>query len=157
MSLQQSVEEVANHLPPPMSEEFSLVLQRVRGGQSLERALAACDSRVGLANLSLVLQSLILNERRGGPLPTLLDKIATSLQAISKVEERVKTETSGVRLASRLMAAMPVLVCTLLYLASPDHVGMLFNSLIGNLILLLALALDVVGFTILRRIADLEV
>lgn len=157
MSLLQAIEEIVGRLPAPMSQEFRLVLQRLQAGQSLEASLRACDARVALPNLTLVIQSLLLNESRGGRLPDLLDKISHSLQAIERVEERVKTETSGIKLSSRLMAAMPVVVLFLLYLASPDHVLMLFQTLIGNLILLAALALDFVGFTIIRRLGNLEV
>ena len=134
-----------------------MVLQRVQAGQPLERALAACDERLGIPNLSLVIQSIRVNEERGGRLPELLEKIAKSLREIARVEERVKTETSGIRLSSKLMAAMPLVIGFLLYLASPEHIRMLFTTLLGNLILLTVALLDYVGFAMIRKLGDLEV
>jgi tight adherence protein B len=157
MSLLQSVEEVAVRMPPPVSQELSMVLQGVRAGQTLEAALAACDQRLGIPNLSLVIQSIRVNEERGGRLPELLEKIAKSLREIARVEARVKTETSGIRLSSKLMAAMPLVIGFLLYLASPDHIRMLFNTVLGNLILLTVAALDYLGFAMIRKLGDLEV
>jgi len=157
MSLLQSVEEAATRMPPPISQELSMVLQRVRAGQPLERALAACDERLGIPNLSLVIQSIRVNEERGGRLPELLEKIAKSLREIARVEERVKTETSGIRLSSKLMAAMPLVIGFLLYLASPEHIQMLFTTVLGNLILLTVALLDYLGFAMIRKLSDLEV
>jgi tight adherence protein B len=157
MSLLQSVEEVARRMPPPIAQEFSMVLERVRTGQPLEAALAACDRRLDIPNLSLVVQSVRVNEERGGRLPELLEKIAKSLREISRVEERVKTETAGIRLSSKLMAAMPLVIGFLLYLASPEHILMLFNTLLGNLILLAVAVLDYLGFAIIRKLGELEV
>jgi tight adherence protein B len=157
MSLLQSVEEAAERMPPPIAQELSMVLQRVRAGQPLERALAACDERLGIPNLSLVIQSIRVNEERGGRLPELLEKIAKSLREIARVEERVKTETAGIRLSSKLMAAMPLVIGFLLYLASPEHIRMLFDTVIGNMILLTVAILDYLGFAMIRKLGDLEV
>lgn len=157
MNLHQGLLEVADRLPAPISQECFILLRRLEAGQSMEAALLEADARLGLPNLSLVLQSLVVNERRGGKLPALLERIAKSLREIERVEERVKTETSGIRLSSRFMAAMPIVVCSLVYLASPEHVLMLFETLVGNLILALALGLDYAGFTMIRRLSELEV
>lgn len=157
MNLHQSLQEVTARLPAPLAQECAVISKRVETGQSVEAALVEADSRLQIPNLSLVLQSLVVNERRGGKLPALLDRIGRSLREIERVEERVKTETSGIRLSSRIMAAMPLVVCFLLYLASPEHVLMLFETALGNLLLAGALALDYAGFTMIRRLSELEV
>ena len=157
MNLHQSLNEIADRLPPPIAQECQIILRRLEAGQAMEAALQEADARLGIPNLSLVIQSLVVNERRGGKLPDLLERIGQSLREIERVEERVKTETSGIKLSSRIMAAMPLLVCFLLYLASPDHVLMLFETTLGNLLLVAALVLDYVGFTMIRKLGELEV
>lgn len=157
MNLHQSLHEIADRLPPPIAQECTVMLRRIEAGQSVEAALLEADARIAVPNLSLVLQSLVVNERRGGKLPALLERIGASLREIERVEERVKTETSGIKLSSRIMAAMPLVVCFLLYLASPEHVLMLFETTLGNLLLVAALALDYAGFTMIRKLSELEV
>ncbi len=157
MNLSQSVEEVATRMPPPIAQEFAMVLQRMRAGQTLEAALRACDERLDLPNLSLVIRSIIVNEQRGGPLPELLEKIGESLREIRRVEERVKTETSGIKLSSKIMAAMPLLVGFMLYLVAPEHIMMLFTTFLGNVVLVIAGMLDWIGFMIIKKLGDLEV
>ena len=157
MNLHQSLHDVTGRLPPPISQECQVILHRIETGQAMEAALLETDRRLALPNLSLVIQSLVVNERRGGKLPALLERIALSLREIERVEERVQTETSGIKLASRIMAAMPLVILLLLYLASPEHVLMLFQTTLGNLLLAVALGFDYLGFTMIRKLSELEV
>lgn len=157
MNLQMSLAEVAGRLPAPMSQECQTILRRIEGGQSVRAALVDADRRLQSARMSLVFHSLVVHERSGGRLPELLDRIARSLREIERVEERVKTETSGIRLAARLMVAMPVFIGGLLYLLSPEQVTMLFDTPIGNLMLATAIVLDYVAFQIIYRLSDLEI
>lgn len=157
MNLTQSIEEVATRMPAPISQEFSMVLQGMQAGRTLEASLAACDKRLGIPNLSLILRSIIVNEQRGGPLPQLLDKIAISVREIQRVEERVKTETSGIKLSSRIMAAMPLLIGVIMYFMAPDQIMLLFNTTFGNILLVVVGLLDYLGFSMIKRLGDLEV
>ena len=157
MNLHQALVEVADRLPPPIAQECRVLLRRIDAGQSLEGALREADRRLRIPNLGLVIQSLVVHQQRGGRLTELLQRIGRSLREIERVEERVRTETSGIRLSSRIMAAMPLFLGLMLYLASPEHVLMLFETTVGNLLLAAAVALDVAGFTMIRRLAELEV
>lgn len=157
MSLLQAIEEAAASFPAPMGQELAVTLERIDAGATLERALGDLDRRLALPGLHLVLRALLIAEARGGDLPRLLSKIARTLMETERVEQRIATETSGVRLASRLMAAMPLLIGVFLYMASPEHVTMLFTTLLGNLILVLAAVFDWLGFSLIRRLGDVEV
>lgn len=157
MNLHQSLIEIADRLPPPIAQECRVILRRIEAGQTMEAALCELDRRVAIPNLGLVIQSLLVNERRGGKLPDLLERIARSLREIERVEERVKTETSGIRLSSRMMAGMPFVVCFLLYTASPEHVLMLFETTLGNLLLMVALIFDYAGFAMIRKLSELDI
>jgi tight adherence protein B len=135
MSLHQALRDAADTLPAPMAQELGAALSRIDAGATVEEALSDLDRRLDLPGFYLVARAVTVAERRGGPLPRLLAKIGRTLQETERVEHRIETETSGVRLASRLMAAMPLLIGVFLYMASPEHVTMLFTTLAGNLVL----------------------
>ena len=157
MTLAQSIEEISEKFPAPMREEFAMVRRRIETGMTLEASLLAMDQRLQIPGLSLVVQSIVVNQQRGGRLPPLLERIGESLREIERVEERVKTETSGIKLSSRLMAAMPLVIGFLLYLMAPANIIMLFNTVLGNAILVLVVVLDYIGFGMIRKIADIDI
>jgi tight adherence protein B len=157
MSLHQALRDAADTLPAPMAQELGAALSRIDAGATVEEALSDLDRRLDLPGFYLVARAVTVAERRGGPLPRLLAKIGRTLQETERVEHRIETETSGVRLASRLMAAMPLLIGVFLYMASPEHVTMLFTTLAGNLVLVVAAFFDWLGFTLIKRLGEVEV
>jgi tight adherence protein B len=157
MTLEQSIEEIATKMRPPISEEFTLIKDRIDAGETIVSALKAADERLAAPRLGLVFQSMIVSQQRGGRLATLMDTLSVAIREIERVEERIKTETSGLRLSARIMVLMPILICGLLYIAEPTQVEMLFNTMIGNVILVIAIALDVAAFRMMQKLIDLDV
>ena len=86
-----------------------------------------------------------------------MDRLAAATKEIERVEERVRTETSGIRMSSNVMLAMPFLICSLLYVIEPNQVLILFDSFVGNVILVFALGLEVGAYFIIQRLIDLDV
>lgn len=157
MTLEETIEEIATNMRPPIAEEFALIRDRIEAGQTIASALQSADNRLQIPRMSLIFQSVIISQERGGQLASLMDRLSESTREIERVEERVKTETSGLVLSARIMVCMPVLICGFLYLADPEQVTMLFTTITGNVILVIALALDIGAFMIMRKLIDLEV
>jgi tight adherence protein B len=157
MTLEESITEIATNMRPPVAEEFTLIKQRIDSGQTIVAALRAADKRLQAPRLSLILQSIIVSQDRGGRLGSLMEQLSVAMREIQRVEERIKTETSGLRLSARIMVIVPFVICGFLYLAEPDQVTMLFTTLIGNVILVLAVGMDILAFRAMQKIIDLDV
>lgn len=157
MTLEESITEVATTMRPPVSEEFSLIKERIDAGQTIAAALKAADRRLNAPRLGLIFQSIIVSQERGGRLAQLMDRLSVAMREIQRVEERINTETSGLILSARIMVFLPFVICLLLYLAEPGQVTMLFTTGIGNVILVLAIAMDIIGFRMMQKIVDLDV
>jgi tight adherence protein B len=157
MTLEESITEIATNMRPPVAEEFTLIKQRIDSGQTIVAALRAADKRLQAPRLSLILQSIIVSQDRGGRLGSLMEQLSVAMREIQRVEERIKTETSGLRLSARIMVFVPFVICGFLYLAEPDQVTMLFTTLIGNVILVLAIGMDILAFRAMQKIIDLDV
>ena len=154
--LPKAIEDVAQKFPKPMSEEFDMICQRLDAGQTLSQALQEADTRLAIPNLSLVFRSIVVREDSGGNLVELLETLAVSLREIAKVEEKVENETSGIKLSSKLMAAMPILMTGILFLISPDNVVLLFKTIPGNIVVVLSIILTYTGFRMINKLADID-
>jgi tight adherence protein B len=157
MTLEESITEIATKMRAPISQEFALIKERIDGGETIVAALRAADARLGLPRLSLIFQTIIVGQERGGKLAALMDRLSDSIREIHRVEERVKTETSGLLLSARIMVFLPFVICGFLYMAAPDQIGVLFTTIVGNAILVLAIALDIAAFRIMQKLVDLDV
>lgn len=157
MTLEESIGEIADKMRPPVSQEFKLIKDRIDAGQTIVSALRAAEKRLEAPRLSLILQSIVVSQERGGRLATLMERLSEAMREIERVEERIKTETSGLRLSARIMVFLPFVICGFLYLAEPAQVTMLFTTAIGNVILVVAIAMDILAFRAMQKIIDLDV
>jgi tight adherence protein B len=157
MTLEESIKEISAKMRPPISQEFAMIKDRIDSGETIIAALRAADNRLKIPRLSLIFQTIIVGQERGGRLASLMDRLSDSIREIQRVEERVKTETSGLRLSANIMVLMPFVICGFLYMAAPEQIGVLFTTLIGNFILVLAIAMDIAAFRIMQKLIDLDV
>jgi len=157
LTIEQAVDDIAENMQAPASEEFALIRQRIDAGQLPSEAFKAAEKRLQIPRLTLIFQTIVVSLERGGRLASLMSRLAEATREIERVEERVKTETAGLRMSSNIMLVMPVLICGLLYLVEPNQVLLLFNNLVGNIVLVIAIALDIGAYFIMKRIIDLDV
>ena len=142
---------------PPMSEDFALIRERIDAGQTPINAIKSANERLEVPRLGLIFQTITVSLERGGRLASLMDRLAESTREIERVEERVKTETSGLRLSARIMAFMPLVLGLMLYVADPKMVTLLFDTFFGNVVLVIAIALDIGAYLIMKKLIDLDV
>src|SRR5690606_14852956 len=117
MTLEESITEIAANMRPPVSQEFALIKQRLDSGQAIASPLKAAAGRSQAARLSLMLQSMIASQERGGRLSAWMGRLSGAMREIGRVEERIKPEPSGLRLSARLMVFLPFVIGGFLYIA----------------------------------------
>ena len=157
LTLEQAIDDIAENMAAPASEEFALIRQRIDAGQLPVAAFRAAEERIQIPRLTLIFQTIVVSLERGGRLASLMDRLSEATREIERVEERVRTETAGIRMSSYIMLGMPFVLCGLLYLAEPNQVLILFNTFFGNVVLVIALAFEVAAYFIMKRIIDLDV
>ena len=157
MTIEQAFSEVVDNMYPPISEEFALIRERIDAGQPVIAAVKSADERLQVPRLSLIFQTICISLERGGRLASLMDRLAESTREIERVEERVRTETAGLRLSARIMFLMPFFICGLLYLIEPDQVMLLFDNLVGNIVLVIAIAMDISAYFIMKKLIELDI
>jgi tight adherence protein B len=157
MTIEQAFDEIIETMYPPVSEEFALIRERIEAGQPVIAAVKSANRRLDVPRLSLIFQTIVVSLERGGRLASLMDRLAESTREIERVEERVRTETAGLRLSARIMFFMPIVICGLLYLVEPDQVMLLFDNLVGNVILVVAIMLDIGAYFIMKKLIELDV
>jgi tight adherence protein B len=157
MTIEQAFSEMVDNMYPPISEEFALIRERIDAGQPVIAAVKSADKRLQVPRLSLIFQTICISLERGGRLASLMDRLAESTREIERVEERVRTETAGLRLSARIMFLMPFFICGLLYLIEPDQVMLLFDNLVGNIVLVIAIAMDISAYFIMKKLIELDI
>jgi len=157
LNLIQAMELVARDGPVPLRQEFAHLLREYEYGVPVEEAMENAAERIGSGDYRLLFSALQTHRERGGDLGDTLDRIASSIREIQRLENRVRSLTAQGRATARWLGAMPVVVLGILYLLVPEGVRLLFTDSLGKLILLVIVALNIVGFLWIRRIVAIDI
>ena len=104
----------------------------------------------------MVVQSLILGFRSGGQQSELLMRLAENLQKQEHIRERQATLSSQAKMQARVLVLMPIALFFLLRSMKPDHIAMLTGTLVGQLMLVAAGVLMIIGGWMMKKILNTD-
>jgi tight adherence protein B len=157
LNLVQSLEMIANDGPAPLSQEIEHLLREYEYGVPLDEAMDNTARRIGSSDYELLFAALHTHRQRGGNLGETLDRIASSIREIQRLENRVEALTAQGRATARWLGAMPAVVLGILYFIQPTEVIRLFTTDPGKVILAIVIVLNLVGFLWIRRIMAIDI
>jgi len=154
-SLPQAFEFVRPNMPEPSSTETQIVVRQINLGYSVDQALEELGRRRPGPELELLIEGLVLQRQLGGNMTDLMRNLAGFVRTRQNLEAEVRTLTAQGRLSAVVIA---LLVPASLVLLSffPGYVTVLLRTTIGNLILVAAALLELLGTAIVARVVRLE-
>jgi len=151
----QAFERAARELSAPINPELERVVQDVKVGLDLEEALQNLQQRVPVAELEMVVSSILIQRRSGGNLAELLAETATLLREEIRLNRELRVLTSQARLSGQIVGVLPLAFFMLFYFTSPDYLSPLLTTTLGKLLLTLALLSEVAGFLIIQKMVSI--
>jgi tight adherence protein B len=155
--LMQALDNVAGQLPPPLSTEVRRLLRDVAVGMSLEEAIGALDERVASKDATIVCSAILVQRTAGGNLAEILETVAHTIRERDRIRGEIRTLTSQQMYTGYLLAGLPVGLAVLLFLMSPEYMGLLISTTLGRVLIAAGICMDVIGFVVIRRILAIAV
>lgn len=156
-SINQALDAVAQENRSPISFEFTLLMQELRLGVSLEDALFKMNKRLGSPDFELVSVAIITARQTGGELTAILERLAGVIRERVKIQQKIRSLTAQGRLQAYIIGAVPFLLMLAMFYISPDMMDSFFSSITGILLLAVVIALDAVGFFVIRKITTIDI
>jgi len=156
-SVPQAIRAVAQEVPNPCGQEFALIFQRMNLGQPLPDALVLSSRRFRSYELDLMQRAVSIQVDVGGSLADLLEKTNMTLRQRLKLARQLKVITSQSRLSALIVGMLPIVLAVALNFMNPGYLQLLVQDKIGQLLLCLAVILELAGVFILRRMSTMKV
>lgn len=157
LSLAQSLEILAAQCPQPINIEFQQMAAEYRMGRPLERVLEEAKERLRSENFSLFAAAIIASHQSGGRLNETVERIAQSVREMQRLERKIESETAQARKSAVYMAIVPAVILVVYYFVDPHNTKMLFTEVFGQVLLGLALVLNVIAFFWARAILNPDI
>jgi len=163
-SFLQTMEMISRESPPPMSEEFARVNQEVQIGVPINDALQNLADRVKSMDLNLMVTAVVIQREVGGGLAEILETIANVINERMRIKREITVLTTQGRVSGAILAAMPIMIGILIHFASkasaptdPSFIEPLLYQKAGQMMLAIAVALQMIGFFVIMRIVSIRV
>ena len=157
LNLVQAMRTISIDAPSPLREEFSHMVSEYEYGMPLPQAMDNAAERIGSSDFRLLFTALQTHRERGGDLGETLDRIAASIREIQRLESRIDSLTAQGRAMAKWLSAMPAVVMGILYMIDAAGTTRLFTEALGNMILLVVVILNVVGYIWIRKIMTIDI
>jgi len=156
-SFLQSLDLVSRELAPPLSEEFARVVAEVSIGTPVEEALLNLSRRVKSYDLYLTVTAMLVQRETGGNLAEVLENISYTIRERVRLLRQVQVLTAQERMGSYVVGALPVGALIGFSVLSPGYTDIFFKSTVGYAMLGATVALQVIGFMIMKAVAKIDV
>lgn len=153
----QGFGNICNDVPDPLGNEFRRIVSNYESGQPLKQAIREVKQRLDLEAFNIFASAVLIAIEQGGNISRALDKISEGLAELQRLERKIETASAGGRRLAFVLALFPPGFLLGFYVLDPVSVGMLFETLIGQLILVVIGFLVYIAVKMCAKILDIEV
>lgn len=156
-SMLQAMESVAQELPPPVSEEFTRVIQEVGLGLTGEQALNNMLRRIPSDDLDLMVTAINVQNEVGGNLAEILDIISYTIRERVRIKGEIRVLTAQGMISGYIITFLPIVLSLVLFLMNREYIMHMFTTPCGLVMIGIALFGIVIGFIAIQKIVRIEV
>jgi tight adherence protein B len=157
LTMPQAIGMVVDELPPPVSQEFNLVLQQAKIGVPLDEALENLKKRVYTEDNEMFVTSVNILRETGGNLAEVFDTITLVIRERVRLQLKIDTYVASGKMQAYIIGCMPFAMIVMFGSGDPDYFPLLFGTLLGIVALLLICGMVALGMFVILKIIDIKV
>lgn len=156
-ALPQALEVFSRRCEGPLKEELMIVIREYRLGLELAEALQRMYNRIPCEDLQLLIISIRLTTQSGGSMAEVLEKITRMIRGRTEFNQKLRALTAQGRFEALAMSLAPLVAFLLLFFINNDLMLPMVQTAIGWCAIGVMLALEVIGYLVIRAIVDIKV
>ena len=156
-SILQGLDTVAVQLPDPMGKEMRHVVAEARLGRPLASALDEVAQRVKSEDFEWVVAAIGIQREVGGNLSELLDIVAETMNARSRLRQEAHTLTAEGRIGAIVISLLPIGIGVFIYGTNRTYLSPLLHNGLGQVMFYGCIVLALIGMLWMRRIVKIEI
>jgi tight adherence protein B len=156
-SILQGLDTVAVQLPEPMGKEMRHVVAEARLGRPLSSALDEVAQRVKSEDFEWVVAAIGIQREVGGNLAELLDIVADTMNARSRLRQEAHTLTAEGRIGAIVISLLPLAIGVFIYSTNRSYMTPLLHTGLGQVMFYGCIGLALAGMVWMRQIVRIEI
>jgi tight adherence protein B len=155
--LASGIKLASEEMKGPIADEFGRVFEEQNLGIPIEVSLRGLADRIPAMDVRFFVIAVIIQRATGGDLAEVLDKIGRLIRQRFELHGHVAALTAEGRLSGIVLLALPPGLLGFLSMSNWNYVSPLFNTPLGNKMLLFTAGMQVVGAYMIKKIVSIKV
>jgi tight adherence protein B len=151
-SVRGALAAARSSLDGPSSAELARVAADLELGASTREALAAMRGRLHSERVDSLATALLSQQVAGGDVAALMRRLAYAAAERDRVDDEARAATAQARFTGLLVVALPSGAALFAELLQPGFISRVLGAPASAAMLVIAAALQVVGFAVIRRL-----
>ncbi|HMD36130.1 MAG TPA: type II secretion system F family protein [Vicinamibacterales bacterium] len=156
-AFQTAMGMAADELSEPVGPEFKTTFDQQNFGLPVAEALHGLSERVPLLDVRFFVTAVMIQRDTGGNLAEILDNLAHVVRERFKIRRQVRVHTAHGRFTGYVLLALPAALGIALSFINPDHMNLLFREHMGQVMLVVAIVMQTIGYVWIRQVIKIEV
>lgn len=156
-SLAGAIQLIYEQMPAPVASEFAQVYHEQNLGVRVEDALQAMADRVDSLDVRFFVTAVMIQRQTGGDLAEVLDNISGVIRERIELAGLVRGLTAEGRLSGWVLFALPGVVFVGSMYLNPTYARVLLEDPRGQIMLMVAAGMQLMGIAMIRWIVNIKV
>ena len=152
-----SLEMLHHEFDEPLAGEFRRTFDEQNLGLPLEVALEKLAVRMPLLDVHFFVSAVLLQKRTGGNLAEVLEKLAYLIRERFKLRGRIRAISAHGRMTGTALSLIPGAVAVMMFYVNPQYVMFFIHDPTGHWMMGGAIALQMAGYAVIKKIVSIEV
>jgi len=144
-------------LAAPLDAEVALALKEMRLGNTVDQALLSMAGRVRSTQLDAALSGLLIGRQVGGDLPKILDRTASTLREMARLQGVVRSKTAEGKAQVTVLAIFPAVILFMFDTVSRGYFDPLTKSVVGWAVIVISLLLWLGSVVVARKVLAVDI
>jgi len=138
-------------------KEFSHMEHQIRMSIPVEQVWKDFAERTKQEDVESFVAVFVIAKRNGGNAVGIMRDTMMQIQDKIEVKREIETVMTEKKLEFKVMALIPMGMLAYMYICFPDFMSVLYNNLIGRVIMTICLIIYIVSYEMGKKIAEIEV
>jgi tight adherence protein B len=147
---------IASEAAEPVRSEFRKVVESQQVGLSVAEAVERLYQDVPLPEVNFFAIVVSIQAQAGGNLSEALGNLSRVLRERKKMKNKIQAMSMEAKASGGIIGSLPIIVGTLVYLTTPDYIGLLFTTAIGNILLAGCAIWMMLGIFVMRQMINFD-
>jgi len=147
---------IATEAQGPVRDEFKQLVEGQKVGIALDQGLQKMTERVPLSDLRFFHIVISIQQKTGGNLSEALSNLSKVLRDRKTLKGKIAAMSQEAKSSAGIIGVLPPGVMGLIYLTTPDYIGLLFNERMGQAMLVGGALWMLMGVLVMKKMVSFD-